>query len=325
MQLLSLPSYLISHPAFPVILFSSALTLPSCSVPKIVISCLRGVGRFIAQIALLLQIVGTYGCDFVIKHPYGVSATEHNHRNVETPADNRCAAFGTAGIALSGADATYNFSMWMVSCVCIQGALAFVFAAAFRHLHLSRSYPSMSPQRKLTIILLFCLPRSLLHHITHVQSYLATTFGLAAVLSDCTILSTCSCRAARTRFVQNVVMASLQLLVCVMLGLKFTIVASAFCTAEWLDTDGVPLPNDSGDGSYNCTLNWGGVCAAVAVALWAAAGGMTLSKAYSEKAAEERKEQNQADAAARKTIARGSAEKEREADEAAGMEMVEGI
>mmetsp|Transcript_38358 Transcript_38358/g.84208 ORF Transcript_38358/g.84208 Transcript_38358/m.84208 type:complete len:238 (-) Transcript_38358:142-855(-) len=236
------------------------------NVPEILISYLRGLGRYFALIALLLQIIGTWGCHFVIKYPYDLSATEHNHE-IET--DPGCAAFDNSGIALSGADVTYNFAKWM--------------------------------------------------------SYLATTFGIAAAISDCTILRTCPCKAARTRFVQNLVMASLQLLICVMLGLKFTLINSSFCTAEWLDTNGEPLPNDSGDGSYKCTLAWGGVCVAVAVALWAAAGGMTLGKAFSDKAAEEKKEQNQADAMARKTIARGSAEKEREAAEAASMEMVEGI
>jgi len=72
--------------------------------------------------ALILQIVGTWGCDLLSKQPYGISASFHNHGDVLDATGNRCAAFGTAGIALSGTDATFNFAKWMVSFVRIQGA-----------------------------------------------------------------------------------------------------------------------------------------------------------------------------------------------------------
>ena len=116
---------------------------------------------------------------------------------------------------------------------------------------------------------------------------------------------------------QTAYVGCIQLLVCVMLGLCFTVLDSRFCKAEWLDTDGVPLSNGAGDDSYYCTLHWGGICVAVAVALWAAACGMTLAKAYSDKADQERKEQDEADAAARK--------KEEEAAAASNQQMDEGI
>mmetsp|Transcript_3103 Transcript_3103/g.6740 ORF Transcript_3103/g.6740 Transcript_3103/m.6740 type:complete len:234 (-) Transcript_3103:88-789(-) len=232
------------------------------AAPEILISCFRAIGRYFAMAALILQIVGTWGCDLLSKQPYGISASFHNHGDVLDATGNRCAAFGTAGIALSGTDATFNFAKWM--------------------------------------------------------TYLAIIFGLVAVFSDCAILRICPCKEVRRRYVQTAYVGCIQLVVCVMLGLCFTVLDSRFCRAEWLDTEGVPLPNDSGDDLYSCTLHWGGVCVAVAVALWAAAGGMTLGKAFSDKADQERKEQDEADAAARK-------KKEEEAAAASNRQMDEVI
>ena len=91
------------------------------SAPEILLSCFRALGRYFAMTALILQIAGTYGCGLLSKQPYGIPTSFHNHGDVFDVTGDRCTAFGTAGIALSGADATYNFAKWMVSYVCIQG------------------------------------------------------------------------------------------------------------------------------------------------------------------------------------------------------------
>lgn len=128
------------------------------------------------------------------------------------------------------------------------------------------------------------------------------------------------------------VVGSLQIMVCLMLGLSFTIFNSAFCTKGWTDTSGEVLTEDV-DGPYSCTLAWGGICMAVAVALWGAAGVMTLGKARTERAEERKREQDRADADASKRIAQGgggddddgSGKKEEAAAAAASREEVEGI
>ena len=152
------------------------------------------------------------------------------------------------------------------------------------------------------------------------QTNLATAFGLAVLFSDCTILSTCPCKAVHSRYIQTTVVGCLQLVVCVFLGLSFTVTDSDFCKSEWTNTDDVALPNDGGGDSFRCTLGWGGICVAVAVSLWALAGTLTIVKAKTDRREEARKEQKEAEAVARNTIASGGDEKGEETNE-----MLEGI
>ena len=234
-------------------------------------SVVRTAGRYFTITALILQIAGLWGCNFLIKNSYGLSTSFRRHAVPDEldahGLDGTCQAFGTIvgaheGISLNGgrlADATYQFAKWM--------------------------------------------------------TYVATVLGLVAVFSDCTMMSGCPCRKARSRSMQIRVVGGLQMAVGAMLGLSFAVMGSDFCTEPWPDLeDGIA---DSGGtvpgGSYSCSLAWGGVCVAVSTALWIAAAFMTLGKGRRDRMEEERKEEIQADAEAQRAF--GKEEKEANEDE----------
>ena len=236
------------------------LYLLSCSLSEFLASVVRTAGRYFTITALILQIAGLWGCNFLIKNPYGLSTSFRRHAVPDEldahGFDGTCQAFGTIvgayeGISLNDgslADATYQFAKWM--------------------------------------------------------TYIATILGLVAVFSDCTMMSGCPCRKARSRSMQIKVVGGLQMAVGAMLGLSFAVLESDFCTEPWADLeDGIA---DSGgtvpDGPHSCSLAWGGVCVAVSTALWIAAAFMTLGKGRRDRMEEEKKEEVQADAEAQRSL-----------------------
>ena len=151
------------------------------------------------------------------------------------------------------------------------------------------------------------------------MTYLSTIFGLAAVLSDCTILTCCPCKRARSRSTQIKVLGGMQMAVGLMLGLSFTVLNSAFCKEPWPDLE--EYIADAGfevSGAYSCSLAWGGVCVAVSVALWFLAAFMTLGKGRSDRLEEMKKEQLQSDAEAQRTLRREGKEEEGGGDDGDG-------
>ena len=252
------------------------LHLLSCSLSELLASVVRTAGRYFTITALILQIAGLWGCNFLIKNSYGLSTSFRRHAVPDEldahGLDGTCQAFGTIvgaheGISLNGgrlADATYQFAKWM--------------------------------------------------------TYVATVLGLVAVFSDCTMMSGCPCRKARSRSMQIRVVGGLQMAVGAMLGLSFAVMGSDFCTEPWPNLeDGIA---DSGGtvpgGSYSCSLAWGGVCVAVSTALWIAAAFMTLGKGRRDRMEEEKKEEVQADAEAQRAL-------RKEKKEANEDEEIEGI
>ena len=173
------------------------------------------------------------------------------------------------------------------------------------------------------------------------MTYLATIFGLVAVFSDCTILTCCPCKRVRSRSMQIKVVGGMQMAVGIMLGLSFTVMNSSFCKESWPDLEGYMADAGSAvpeNAKYSCSLAWGGGCVAVSVALWILAAFMTLGKGRSDRLEEMKKEQQQADAEAQRTLRREGKdgdggeksggedlERKKEEEAAATNEEIEGI
>jgi len=240
-------------------------------VPELLAAAARSAGRYLTVAALILQVASLWGCSYLIKEPYHLSVSFQRHStdyDSNKNGDDLCQSFGSHG----GGGASGEGSVSLAD-----GALA-------------------DPT----------------YRFAQWMTYLATIFGLVAVFSDCAVLTCCPCKSVRTRPAQIRVVGGMQMVVGIMLGLSFSVMRSAFCTEPWPDLDALlltngTLPGEGGDsdGAYSCRLAWGGVCTAVATALWMAAAFLTLAKGRRDRLEEAERERTQADAEAQKTLRRG--------------------
>lgn len=256
------------------------------SLSAFLASVVRTAGRYFTIAALVLQIAGLWGCHFLIKNPYGLSTSFRRH------------AVPGALDARGGLDGTCQ-------------AFGTV-GGAYGGLHVSLT----DGRRSLA---------DSTYQFAKWMTYVATVLGLVAVFSDCTMMSGCPCRRARSRSTQIQVVGGLQMAVGTVLGLSFAVMGSDFCAEPWpdLEEDGIADFSAGGTGvpggsSYSCSLAWGGVCVAVSTALWIAAAFMTLGKGRRDRMEEERKEEIQADAEAQRAFGK-------EGKEANEGEEIEGI
>ena len=250
------------------------------SLSAFLASVVRTAGRYFTIAALGLQIAGLWGCHFLIKNPYGLSTSFRRHAVPDDLDAHR------------GLDGTCQ-------------AFGTV-GGAYGGLHVSLN----DGRRRLA---------DSTYQFAKWMTYVATVLGLVAVFSDCTMMSGCPCRRARSRSLQIRVVGGLQMAVGTVLGLSFAVMGSDFCAEPWPDLEdgtadfsagGTGVPGGS---SYSCSLAWGGVCVAVSTALWIAAAFMTLGKGRRDRMEEERKEEIQADAEAQRAF--GKEEKEANEDE----------
>ena len=113
----------------------SYLSIPSSiSLPDLLVSAIRAAGRYFTITAIILQIIGIWGCHYLIKNPYDLLVSFRRHQVPEdyNGSGATCQTFGAVvgtyeGISLNDGtltDSTYEFAKWMTYLATIFGLVA---------------------------------------------------------------------------------------------------------------------------------------------------------------------------------------------------------
>uniref|UniRef100_A0A7S0AG27 Uncharacterized protein n=1 Tax=Minutocellus polymorphus TaxID=265543 RepID=A0A7S0AG27_9STRA len=234
---------------------------------NLLLSAIRAAGRYFTITALILQIIGLWGCHFFVKNPYGLLTSFRRHAvpdGVDTPngdgGGGNCQTFGATvgayeGISLNDGtltDSTYEFAKWMTYISTVFGLVA--------------------------------------------------VFSDCTVLTCCPCEGARS-RPMQIRVLGGLQMAVGAMLALSFTVMKSAFCTNPWPDLEDAIADaGAGGAVSNNGGSPSCSLAWGGVCVVVATALWIAAAFMTLGKGRTDRLEEAKKEQLQADAEAQRTL-----------------------